>query len=131
MTVTIFRSITDLKDFNDDEWFEPDTSETEPGQAINIRAVYERCMRGELAPVRSGSYDIKKPVSDDEAFATLDPTESEDFDLADATAIADELKDKLERAKDLSTTQQGADNSKSSDARNAVDKSEDVKEQTT
>ena len=54
-----FRTITNLKNFSDNEVFEPETSETEPGQAVDIKSVYLRCLRGEISPVRPGGFDIK------------------------------------------------------------------------
>ena len=114
-----FRSITDLKEFSDDEWYEEDTSETEPGQAVDIKSVYLRCLRGEITPVRAGGYEVKPGMSLDDAFDTLDPTQSEGFDLADATAISNHLEGKL-KSEELSTTQAGTAPSIASDGDDAV-----------
>ena len=121
-----FRTITDLKDFSDNEVFEPDTSETEPGQAVNIRSVYERCMRGELPPVgSSGSFVVKPGMTVEEAFGTLDPTQSEGFDLADATAISNHLNEKL-KSEELSPGKTGVAPSIANDSREPVENSEAV-----
>ena len=68
--------------YNDDEYFEPDTSETEPGQAIDIKAIYDRCVRGDVLPpiAPPEAYDVKPGMSLDEAFSTVLPN---DLDLTD------------------------------------------------
>lgn len=104
------------------EHFDPEKdpkaqSMTEPNQAPNIEALYKRCLRGEVIPNRQGGYDVAPGASFDEAAATLDPTESEGFDLADVTAISEAVKS------DLSTQQAEADKSKSSDGAEVVGKS--------
>lgn len=118
-----FRTITNLKNFSDNEVFEPETSETEPGQAVDIKSVYLRCLRGELAPFHSGSFDVKPGMSVDDAFATIDPTLSEGFDLADATAISNHINDKLVSG-ELSPGKTGAASSIASDSRDPVENSE-------
>lgn len=103
--MTKFRTQYDLQGYNDNEVYVEGTSETEPGQAVNIKSVYLRCLRGELPPVSpTGGYDVKPGMSIDEAFATMDPTESEGFDFADVTAISNAL-----AGNELSTTSQGAE----------------------
>lgn len=102
-----FKTQFNAKDFTatDDEVYVPGTSETEPGQGVDVKAVYERCLRGELPDViRSGDYAIKGDMSMDDAFATIDPTESEGFDLADVTSFAQAM-----AGKELSTSKQGAE----------------------
>lgn len=98
-------------------------SMTEPNQAPSIKALYDRCCRGQIVPTRTGVYDIKKPVVTmadiDEAISeSLDVTESSDFDLADVTNLSDAI------SKDLSTQQGGADAQQSSDDASVVGKSE-------
>lgn len=131
-----FRSISDLKDFNDNEHYEPDTSETEPGQAVNLKELYYRCERGEILPtVNAGGYAIDidddgNVVGDiDEAFDKEDLTQKEGFDLADVTAFEQYLKEKAE----LSTSSDaGASPAIAQATASAVGNSEtasDVKEQ--
>lgn len=118
-----FRTITNLKNFSDNEVFEPETSETEPGQAVDIKSVYLRCLRGEITPVRPGGFDIKPGMTVDEAFDTLDPTQSEGFDLADATVISNHLNEKLV-SEELSPGKTEAASSIASDSREPVENSE-------
>lgn len=115
-----FRSLTDLKGFSDNEFFEPGTSLTEPGQDVNIKSVAERCLRGEIILNRPGQYDVDSKMTIDEAFNTFDVTDQEGFDLADATMIVDSIKN------DLSPGQQAKaepTNSSSDGAANPVEKS--------
>lgn len=61
------------------EWFEPDTSETEEGQAQSVKAVYERCLRGEMVPQGKDFYYEEE----------VGIMEHPDSDLADITTISD------------------------------------------
>ena len=118
-----FRTQYDLKGYSDNEVYEPDTSETEPGQAVNIESVYRRCMRGEIVPTRDGCYALKGGESLEEAFETMDPTQSEGFDFTDAQALAEGLVAK----QDLSTAKQAeraAQSKASEQGEPAVEKSE-------
>nr|QJB21656.1 MAG: hypothetical protein [Microvirus sp.] len=79
-----FRSITDLKDF-DDRTIITDPSETDPSQYVPTEILIGRIMRGE-------SY--RRPVDREfeihdgsDNFDAIDITTTDGFDLADATAI--------------------------------------------
>lgn len=128
-----FRSITDLKDFDDSETYEPGTSETEPGQGVNLKELYARCCRGEIVPQRNvGGYAIETDdrgnvigQSLDDAFDTEDLTQAEGFDLADKTMFEEYLKSKAE----LSTSSEaGASPSIAQATASAVGNSETPKE---
>lgn len=123
-----FRSVTDLKDFNDNEVYEPNTSLTEPGQDVNIRVLAERCERGELVPLRSGYFVPDQYETLDEA---LDAAVSNDLDLADYTADQEVLRRiYAQKQKDLSTgkSEQAAGQQASEQGRLPVDKSETSEE---
>lgn len=115
--MTKFRTAYDLQDFEDNEVYEPGTSETEEGQEINVKQVYERCLRGELPNLIAGDYDIKGDMDIEEAFATIDPTQSENFDLSDATAYSNYMAEKLSKSEDNAGMERGTANSKASDER--------------
>lgn len=126
-----FRSRTDLKGYNDDEYYEPDTSLTDPSQVLNVQETVQRILRGEIVPPSfNGQYDIDlddegNPVNMtvDEAFATEDITRQPGFDYADAAMIKNELEEAS--LSDLPTSASlDADKSKSSvDGEPVVDKS--------
>lgn len=97
-----FRSRTDLKGFNDDEVYEPNTSLTDPSQVLDISETVKRMLRGEIdiPGVSADQYDIVldehgNPVNMtiDEAFDTEDITRQPDFDYADAAMIKNELEE--------------------------------------
>lgn len=90
-----FRTAYNLLDYNDNEVYKPGTSETEQGQEVNVKTVYERCLRGEVPSLLASDYDIKGKMDLDDAFDTIDPTRSEDFDLADASAMQREIIQRL------------------------------------
>lgn len=90
-----FRSKTDLKNYNDDEYYEEGTSLTDPSQVLNVKETITRMMRGEMIMpgVKDGEYDVDMDkMSIDEAFATEDPTKGPGFDLCDVPALAEQLK---------------------------------------
>lgn len=123
-----FRSITDLKGFSDNEYYEPGTSETEQGQDINIKSLAERCERGELVSLRSGYFSPHLYETLDEA---LDAAVSNDLDLADYTADQEVLRKIYEqKQKELSTVndEQAASHKASERGTLAVGNSETSKE---
>lgn len=77
----------DVKSYNNAEYFEPGSSITEPGQVQSIQQILARCVRGEAVPFEKGYYDNEKVTSIDEAFATMDVTQTDGFDLADTGPI--------------------------------------------
>lgn len=119
-----FRSVTDLKSYNDNEVFVENSSLTEPGQDVNIRVLADRCERGELVPLRSGYFNPEQYETLDEA---LDAAVSNELDLADYTADQEVLRKIYEqKQKDLSTgkSEQAAGQQASEQGRLPVDKSE-------
>lgn len=104
--MTKFRTQYDLQDFADNEVYEEGTSETEEGQEANVRELYQRCLRGEMPSLYAGDYDIKGDMDLEDAFDTLDPTQREGFDLADASAYADYLQSKLSSGKEDAEAEQ-------------------------
>lgn len=121
-----FRTPYNLKDFSDAEVFEPGTSETEEGQEVNIKKVYERCMRGDVSVLYlpPDAFDIKEDMDVEDAFATLNPTKSEGFDLADITAISNDLAQKLSNGKEIDGRSEEQLNYKASDERDLKSNSE-------
>lgn len=95
------------------EWYEPDTSETEPGQEVSIQAVYQRCLRGELIPDNpSVFYEDKVGIM-----------EHEDSDLADLTVISDYLASKVKTGNEEAKSKDGAASSikQATDEKNLAD----------
>ena len=86
------------------EVFEPNSSETEPGQEVSIHAVYERCLRGEMVPNNGTSYY-------EEEIGVL---EHPDADLADVTILTDLLAANAEKAKSETSASTSADSHESS-----------------
>jgi len=84
-----FRSITDLKGYNDDtRILEP--SMTDPEQDEPISRLVQRLIRGEMVETRSVVYDdIRPEMPLGEAFEQQNVTTRDGFDLADAPAILD------------------------------------------
>lgn len=91
-----FRSKTDLKNYNDDEYYEEGTSLTDPSQVLNVKETIIRMMRGEMIMpgIKDGDYDVDLgKMTIDEAFETEDPTKAPGFDLADIPALAEQVKE--------------------------------------
>lgn len=102
-----FRSITDLKDFSDPEKYEKGSSMVDLTGYEPLESIIARCTRTMVAPggqmYQVLDYDAVKAESQvvpasvdyeagdaktvDEAFATEDPTQDGDFDLADASRV--------------------------------------------
>lgn len=125
--VSPFRSLTDLKDYKDGETYEPGTSVTSLEGYEPLESIVARCMRTMRSPngteyqvldtdalhaeeTQIGIYEASGASTLEEAFATADPTDSQGFDLADATYIQTKLSEELaeranvkEQDKDLST----------------------------
>lgn len=105
--VSPFRSITDLKDYTDGEYYEPGSSMVDLTGYEPLESIIARCTRTMTAPggqtYQVLDYDAVKAESQvvptsvdyeagdaktvDEAFATEDPTQDGDFDLTDASRI--------------------------------------------
>ena len=107
-----FASITDLKrDPSDVESYEAGTSVTTLEGYEPLESIVARCMRTVQSPngtvyqvldkdalkaeeTQVGIYEAEGAKTLDEAFATMDPTASQGFDLADASAISANLQAK-------------------------------------
>ena len=89
-----FRSITDLKGFIDDEINTSDSLVDETGYEP-LEHLIQRMQRGDISALLQGTRsiygDVSKDMSDDEAFATEDITQSDGFDISDIPTINDEL----------------------------------------
>ena len=129
-----FRSRTDLKGYSDNEYYEPDTSLTDPSQVLDIKSTVNRMMRGEmvLPSIKAGDYDITfddkgNPINMtlDEAFDSDDITQSPGFDYADASEIQRELS-KAKEDLPTSASQGTAPHKASADGEPVVDKSEQI-----
>lgn len=132
-----FRSITDLKQYKDDEHYEEGTSMVDMTGYEPLASIVARCMRtmkapnGQLISVldktalkaeesQVGVYEASSAQSIDEAFETLDPTDSPDFDLSDASQTLAQANDNIKQA--LAST------SAPQTARSELDKAEDSSE---
>jgi hypothetical protein len=80
------------------EWYEPGTSETEEGQEVSIKSVYERCLRGEMVPEGRNFY------YEDEVGILEHP----DSDIADLTVISDYLASKTKTDNEEAKSKDGA-----------------------
>lgn len=124
-----YRTIVDAKEYEDGETYEEGTSVTSLEGYEPLESIVARCMRTTRSPngteyqvldvdalkaeeTQTGVYDASGAKDIEEAFSTTDPTESQGFDLADASAIANNLQAKQE---ELSTqvTNDAPSNSKS------------------
>lgn len=95
-----FRSLTDLKERQLGEMYDPESSLTDTTGYEPLTKVIEKCtvrqgkktviIPGAL-PHKPGSYDIQdiNKINPDDAFCQADPTLDPAFDLADTTAIMD------------------------------------------
>ena len=106
-----FRSITDLKGFIDDEINTSDSLVDETGYEP-LEHLIQRMQRGDISAllqgVRSIYGDVSKDMSDDEAFATEDITQSDGFDISDIPTINDELVS-ARKQRQASEAKRGAD----------------------
>lgn len=94
-----FRSRTDLKGYNDDEFFEPNSSLTDPSQVLNVGETVALMLKGEVPfpfnSIKESDFDVDfDKMSIDEAFATEDITQSSGFDLADIPSVVNGLSNK-------------------------------------
>lgn len=96
-----FRSLTDLKERQLGEMYDPESSLTDTTGYEPLIKIIEKCTvrRGKKTviipgalPRKPGSYDIQDitKVNPDDAFCQADPTLDPSFDLADSTAIMDD-----------------------------------------
>lgn len=95
-----FRSLTDLKERQLGEMYDPESSLVDKTGYEPLMKIIEKCtvrqgkktviIPGAL-PHKPGSYDIQDitKVNSDDAFCQADPTLDPSFDLADSTAIMD------------------------------------------
>ena len=109
-----FRSLTDLKrdEYHDGEEYEPGSSVTSLEGYEPLESIVARCMRTVQSPNGStyqvldkdalkleetsqGIYEASGSKTLDEAFNTMDPTESQGFELADASAISHSVQESL------------------------------------
>lgn len=116
-----FRSLTDAKDYQDGETYEAGTSVTTLEGYEPLESIVARCMRTVRSPngtvytvldsdalkaeeTQQGIYEAGNATNVDEAFATLDPTDVQGFDLADASQVLSSLNTKMNDEKsNLST----------------------------
>lgn len=108
-----FRSITDLKreELRDGEDYVEGTSVTTLEGYEPLESIVARCTRQVVSPngttynvldtdalkaeeSQTGIYEAGKAQTLDEAFATMDPTDEQGFDLADASVISEALNQK-------------------------------------
>jgi len=88
-----FRSITDLKDFNDDEVYDlkKEPSLTDPSQDESIETLVARMMRGEIVlGQQAPRYDFENVVDHNAAFAAMPPSQREGFDIADIPGLVNQ-----------------------------------------
>lgn len=137
-----FRSLTDLQDYSDGETYEEGTSTTTLEGYEPLESIVARCMRTVRSPngseyqvldtdalkaeeTQQGIYEAGSASNVDEAFATLDPTDSQGFDLADASAIAGMINADVEEKSNLSTERANEAQSKAKVSDGTVGKSDD------
>lgn len=110
-----FRSITDLKGYNDDESYEPGTSQVDLTGYEPLESIIARCTRvmrapggqtytvidrdlvkqeAGVVPTLEEDYTAGSATTVDEAFDTADPTDDPDFDMTDAIRILSEIKER-------------------------------------
>lgn len=128
---------------DDGEYYEPGTSVTSLEGYEPLESIVARCMRTVQSPNGStyqvldtdalkmeessqGIYEASGAKTLDEAFATMDPTESQGFDLADASAISQSVQEHL--TQELPTQGGSDDNLKSKTTDEVVDNSEEFPE---
>lgn len=112
-----FQKLTKIDDVKG-EWFEPGSSETEEGQSVSVKSIYERCLRGEIVPAGKEFYYEKE----------VGIMEHPDSDIADVTAVEDYLSSKYSTdGKSDEGSKDGAAPSKASDGREKSEE-DDVKE---
>lgn len=134
---------------HDGEDYEPGTSVTTLEGYEPLESIVARCMRTMKTPngatvqvldtdalkaeeTQQGVYDAAGAHTVDEAFATMDPTESQGFDLADASQIQNSLSERLaqtasdETSSNLST--KGTSAPLNSEVSDVVGKSESMSE---
>lgn len=97
-----FRSLTDLKGYNDDKFMKPGSSMVDLTGYEPLSSIISRCMRVQIGPngqqyqvLDKGAmqaeasfipaYEASQAKTIDEAFETLDHTQDPGYDLADAT----------------------------------------------
>lgn len=93
--MTKFRTAFDgVKLKSDAEHYEPGTSKTEPCQVECIESLVKRCLRDpeSIMNIRRGWF-VEAPTPD--VFEKMDPTTVPGFDLADVTALEDEISQEL------------------------------------
>ena len=110
-----FRSRTDLKSYNDDEVYEPDSSLTDTSQVLDIAETVSRMMRGEVPlpfnSLKESDFDIDlNKMSIDEAFEYEDITQSSGFDLADIPSVVNGLSNKSTSASEDTATNKQVSN---------------------
>lgn len=108
-----FRSLTDLKrdELKDGEDYVEGTSQTSLEGYEPLSSIIARCTRTMVGPggqtysvldkdalkaeeTQQGIYEASGANTLDEAFATMDPTDGQGFDLADASQVMSSLNDK-------------------------------------
>ncbi|MBA7539826.1 hypothetical protein ES705_32111 [subsurface metagenome] len=70
-------------------------SVTVPGQSYSVAELLNRHIAGNMPDVKRQEY-----YDPEASFDNMDPTENPDFDLSDATVLADEIKIKIEEQKE-------------------------------
>lgn len=136
-----FRTLLTANEYKDGEEYEEGTSCVDLTGFEPLASIVARCMRTMKSPsgattqvldmqalraeaTDTGVYDAKDAQTVDEAFDTLDPTDSPGFDFVDASQVLQSVNDNLSKVKDLSTTEISRDLQKSQANLSAVGKSD-------
>lgn len=131
---------------DDGEYYEPGSSITSLEGYEPLESIVARCMRTVQSPngtsyqvldsdalkaEENGTsiYEASGAKTLDEAFATMDPTDAQGFDLADASAISQSVEQSLNQ--ELSTQGRSDDNHKSEATDEVVGNSEEFPEKKT
>lgn len=85
------------KNIDDEVFTEPSMTDTSPASFEPIDVKVARILRGEIVPHEPVYFEVDEKMSLEDAFDTEDPTDSDMFDLADATEISEALRDDIIR----------------------------------
>lgn len=89
-----FRSRTDLKNYNQPEDYSNVVSQVDTTQYVPLCDIIKRVMRGEMVTTTHGYYDADMDkMSVDEAFATVDETDSPGYDIVDAFSSLEKIRE--------------------------------------
>lgn len=138
-----FRCLTDLKEYKDGEDYKEGTSCTSLEGYEPLEDIVARCTRTMVTQngmryavldkdalkaeaVGTPIYEAGSASTLDEAFATLDPTSSQGFDLADASEITEALREKAQATDNLSTERANESPQKATVSDGTVGKSDEA-----